>query len=66
MAVTQPQGTRKRRGTARYSFLIRCFLPWPVFSLFSLFSPIWIPVLRVEKKNEKKVPAGDCGLNGSI
>jgi hypothetical protein len=60
----------KRRGAALYSFLVRCFLPRPVFFfVFSVFvfSSIWIPgAARGEKKPKKKVPAGDCGLNGSI
>jgi hypothetical protein len=49
----------------RFKFVVFCLGQF--FSLFSLFSSIWIAgAARGEKKPEKKSAIGDCGLNGSI
>jgi hypothetical protein len=36
------------------------------FFVFSVFADLDPGAARGEKKPKKKVPAGDCGLNGSI
>jgi hypothetical protein len=52
-------------GTARYSFLIRCFLPRAVFLCFLCFRRSGPPALRVEKKKPQKNTRAPCYTRGA-